>query len=124
MFLNDVDKYFAIPLFFCESNIEEANNELMSRIGDDEKAIPILLLPKSNNELEKTVLELKYNILKEHFTLHSPETYLERADLYEYLSETNGYLLFTYFYKRYYYSCKKIEIKFSKYENYYCTFRT
>ncbi len=112
VFLNDVDKYFAIPLFFCESNIEEANNELMSRIGDDEKAIPILLLPKSNNELEKTVLELKYNILKEHFTLHSPETYLERADLYEYLSETNGYLLLHTFTKDIITHVKKLRLNF------------
>lgn len=91
-FLSDIDKYFAIPLFFCESNIEKANNDLLLRIKDDKKAIPILLLP-NNNHMKELLLNLRYNILKEHFTLHNPDNYLERTVAYDYLSETNGYLL-------------------------------
>lgn len=91
-FLKEVDKYFAIPLFFCETNIEEANNKLITKINNDKNAIPILLLPNSDN-IKDLVLRLNYNILKEHFTLHNPNNYLERAQSYEYLSEKNGYLL-------------------------------
>lgn len=91
-FLKDVDKYFAIPLFFCESNIEKTNTDLLSKVKDDKKAVPILLVP-NNEHLKELLLNLKYNILKEHFTLHNPDSYLDRADAYDYLSQENGYLL-------------------------------
>lgn len=91
-FLKDVDKYFAIPLFFCESNIEKTNAYLLSKVKDDKKAVPILLVP-NNDHLKELLLNLKYNILKEHFTLHNPDSYLGRADAYDYLSGENGYLL-------------------------------
>ena len=110
-FLKDIDKYFAIPLFFCESNIEKANSDLMLRIKDDKKAIPILLLPSSNH-MNELLLNLKYNILKEHFTLHNPDNYLERAVVYDYLSETNGYLLLHTFTKNIISHVKKLRANF------------
>lgn len=89
-FLKDVDKYFAIPLFFCETDIEEANKLLLDMIKNDKKAIPILLLPKNNNN---TINLLKYNILKEHFSLHNPNDISDRIESYKYLNDVNGFLL-------------------------------
>ena len=91
-FLADVSAYFAIPLFFCESNIEETNKRLLESIKDDKRAIPILLVCNNENKME-LFEQLQYNILKEHFTLHNPDTYKDRSDIYNYLSQNNGYLL-------------------------------
>ncbi len=91
-FLKDVDKYFAIPLFFCETNIEEANKKLLEDVKDDEKAIPILLLSKNEN-LSNLQQVMEYNILKEHFTLHNPYNIADRNQTYDYLQQMKGYLL-------------------------------
>ncbi len=91
-FLMDVDKYFAIPLFFCESDIVETNHELLKRIENDDKAIPILLVSK-NEDVDHLITLLDYNILKEHFTLHDPCDISDRNKSYEYLNDSEGFLL-------------------------------
>lgn len=91
-FLKDVTYYFSIPLFFCENNIEETNKKHLERISLDSKAIPVLLLCNNRNK-ESLFNILEYNLLKEHFTLHNPDDYKNRSELYEYLSQKNGYLL-------------------------------
>ncbi len=91
-FIKDVDKYFAIPLFFCETNIEDANKLLVRQIQNDNKAIPILLLCKNTN-LKDLILLLDYNIVKEHFTLHNPNDITDRDEVYDYLNEKEGFLL-------------------------------
>lgn len=92
MFLKDVDKFFAIPLFFCETNIEKANEELMKRVENSSKAVPVLLLCK-NKYLSNLIFLLNYNILKEHFTLHNPKDILDRNETYDYLNSQEGFLL-------------------------------
>ena len=91
-FLRDVDKYFAIPLFFCETNIEDANRLLLKQIENDSKAIPILLLCKNQN-LNDLILLLDYHIIKEHFTLHNPDNIKDRDEVYDYLNDKEGFLL-------------------------------
>ena len=91
-FLKDVDNFFAIPLFFCETNIEKANEELIKRIDNNSKAIPILLLCK-NQHLNNLIFMLNYNILKEHFTLHDSKDITDRNETYDYLNSQGGFLL-------------------------------
>lgn len=91
-FLKDVDKYFAIPLFFCETDIKEANFSLLQKVGKDERAIPILLLCK-NNELGEMEPLFSYRIMKEHFTLHDPNDISDRDEVYDYLNQIDGFLL-------------------------------
>ena len=92
VFLRDVDNFFAIPLFFCETNIEKANNELIKNIENNPKAIPILLMCK-NKHLNNLIFLLNYNILKEHFTLHNPKDISDRNETYDYLNSQEGFLL-------------------------------
>lgn len=92
IFLRDVDNFFAIPLFFCETNIEKANDDLIKRVENDPKAIPILLMCKNQN-LNNLIFLLNYNILKEHFTLHNPEDISDRNETYDYLNSQEGFLL-------------------------------
>ena len=92
IFLQDVDNFFAIPLFFCETDIEKANTELVKQIENDPKAIPILLMCK-NQHLNNLIFMLNYNILKEHFTLHSPKDISDRNATYDYLNSQEGFLL-------------------------------
>ena len=92
VFLKDVDNYFAIPLFFCETNIEKANLDLVKYAESDKRAIPILLLCK-NKYLKNLIFLLDYNILKEHFTLHNPNDVSDRNETYEYLNNKEGFLL-------------------------------
>lgn len=91
-YLQDVDKYFAIPLFFFETDIDEANTKLIDKVENDKKAIPVLLLPR-NNSVEKTSEMMNYRILKEHFSLHSPSDISDRNESYDYLSQIGGILL-------------------------------
>lgn len=91
-FLMDVDKYFAIPLFFFETDIDDANIKLLNKIKGDSRAIPVLLLPK-NESISRTQEIMKYKILKEHFSLHSPKDISDRDDAYDYLSQIGGILL-------------------------------
>ncbi len=92
VFLRDVDKFFAIPLFFCETNIEKANEELLKQIENSSKAIPILLLCR-NQYVNNLIGLMDYNILKEHFTLHDPKNISDRNETYDYLNSQEGFLL-------------------------------
>ncbi|MBR3249630.1 MAG: amidohydrolase family protein [Clostridia bacterium] len=92
IFLRDVDGFFAIPLFFCETDIEKANTELINRVENDSRAIPILLMCKNEN-LNNLIFLLNYNILKEHFTLHNPHDISDRNETYDYLNSKGGFLL-------------------------------
>lgn len=92
IFLRDVDNFFAIPLFFCETNVEKANVDLIKRVENDSKAIPILLMCK-NQYLSNLIFLLNYNILKEHFTLHNPKDISDRNETYDYLNSQEGFLL-------------------------------
>ena len=60
IFLRDVDNFFAIPLFFCETNVEKANADLIKRVENDPRAIPILLMCKNQN-LNNLIFLLNYN---------------------------------------------------------------
>lgn len=91
-FLKDVDRYWAIPLFFCEYDIDKTNEDLLNQIKNDEKAVPILLLTK-NESLDRLKDMMQYKIIKEHFMLHSPLDITDRDDTYDYLSQIEGYLL-------------------------------
>ena len=92
IFLRDVNNFFAIPLFFCETNVEKANYNLIKRVEDNSKAIPILLMCKNQN-LNNLIFLLNYNILKEHFTLHNPKDISDRNETYDYLNSQEGFLL-------------------------------
>ncbi len=92
VFIREVDNFFAIPLFFCETDIEKANAELIRQIENNPKAIPILLMCK-NQHLNNLIFMLNYNILKEHFTLHSPKDISDRNATYDYLNSQEGFLL-------------------------------
>lgn len=92
VFLKDVDKFFAIPLFFCETNIEQANDQLIKKIEKNPKAIPVLLMCK-NQYLNNLIFLLNYKILKEHFTLHDPKNISDRNEIYDYLNGKEGFLL-------------------------------
>lgn len=92
IFLKDVDNFFAIPLFFCETNIEQANDDLIKRIENNPKAIPVLLMCK-NQCLKNLIFLLDYKILKEHFTLHNPQDISDRNETYDYLNSKEGFLL-------------------------------
>lgn len=92
VFLKDVDNFFAIPLFFCETNIEQANKMLIKEVENNPKAIPILLLCKNQN-INNLIFLLNYNILKEHFTLHNPKDISDRNETYDYLNSQEGFLL-------------------------------
>lgn len=91
-FLKDVDKYFAIPLFFFETDIDKANDKLLKKIEEDKKAVPILLLPR-NESINRTKNIMQYKILKEHFSLHSPKDISDRDSAYDFLSQIGGILL-------------------------------
>lgn len=92
IFLRDVNNFFAIPLFFCETNVEKANYNLIKRVEDNSKAIPILLMCKNQN-INNLIFLLNYNILKEHFTLHNPKDISDRNETYDYLNSQEGFLL-------------------------------
>ena len=79
-------------MFFCETNVEKANYNLIKRVEDNSKAIPILLMCKNQN-LNNLIFLLNYNILKEHFTLHNPKDISDRNETYDYLNSQEGFLL-------------------------------
>lgn len=91
-FIDKIDNFFAIPIVFCETDIIGANQYVLDYSMKHEKAIPVLLIGDNCN-FERIASMSKYNIFKEHFSLHSCDGVSERNMIYDYISSSNGYLL-------------------------------
>ena len=88
-YTSQLDNFFAIPLFFKESNIQECNQYVIDyckRIG---KGIPVLLLD------DNKYFNDNYNnaIFKEHFLLNKYDDYKSRDLFYDFLNQNGGFLL-------------------------------
>lgn len=88
-YVSKLDDFFALPLFFKESNIQECNRFVIDYCNNIGKGIPVLLVDdnKSFND--------NYHIamFKEHFLLNKYEDYKYRSLYYEFLNENSGFLL-------------------------------
>lgn len=88
-YINKLDAFFAIPLFFKESNIEECNNYVEAYCNRTNKGIPVFIINDN--------MFFKHNyyiaLFKEHFLLNNFENWKNRSLYYEYLSNNEGFLL-------------------------------
>ena len=100
-FVDKLDKFFAIPIVFCETDIVSANQYVLNYSDKQNKAIPVLLIG-DNCKFETIASMSKYNIFKEHFSLHNCEDFAKRNMIYDYISNSNGYLLLHTFQEKIY----------------------
>ena len=89
-YIKKLDGFFAIPLFFKESDIKNCNDYLIKYCLNCEKAIPVLLIDSNENF---KIEDCRTPIFKEHFLLHNSNEYQSRSLYYDYLHNNNGYLL-------------------------------
>lgn len=88
-YLQQLDGFYAMPLVFKEVSVSDSNIYVTNI---DEKycnGIGVFLLENNNNNLSI----YRYNILKEHFLLHHEDEWTVRSDSYDFLNETNGFLI-------------------------------
>ena len=88
-YLDTLEDFFAIPIIFKETNIQEENKKIIKAINDYGKGIPVLLI----DDNDKYNDAIGYLIMKEHFLLHKASNYPNRTRYYEYLNNNEGFLL-------------------------------
>lgn len=88
-YVSKLDDFFALPLFFKESDIQECNRFVINYCNNIGKGIPTLLI--DDNKFFRD--DYKFSIFKEHFLLNKYEDYKSRSLYYEFLDENNGFLI-------------------------------
>lgn len=88
-YLQQLDAYYAMPLVFKELSVTDANIYLSNVITKYDNGIGVFLLENNTNDL--TIY--RQNILKEHFLLHHEDEWFLRTDSYDFLNNTNGFLI-------------------------------
>ena len=91
-FVKRLDYFFAIPIVFCETDIPKANNYVLKYSQNNSGAVAVFLIDENKN-FEEFVSQTRFNIFKEHFSLHNCEDVLKRSSAYDYISQNDGYLL-------------------------------
>ncbi len=88
-YTEQLDDFFAIPLFFKETKIEDCNQYVIDYCKEKKKGIPTLLLDTNEN------FKGNYDIalFKEHFLMNDFLDWKDRSNYYEFLSENRGFLL-------------------------------
>lgn len=88
-YIKKLDNFFAIPLFFKETNIEDCNQYVIDYCKKINKGIPTLLI-NNNNKFSDN-----YNIalFKEHFLLNDFLDWKDRSNYYDFLADNDGFLL-------------------------------
>lgn len=88
-YISRLDDFFALPLFFKESNIRMCNEYVLNYCNEIKKGIPVLLIDDNINYDDT----YKIALFKEHFLLHKYEDWNKRSLFYDFLNENEGYLL-------------------------------
>lgn len=88
-YTKELDNFFAIPLFFKETDIQKCNKYVIDYCNKYKKGIPTLLI--DNNKY----FDSNYNIaiFKEHFLLNDFLDWKDRTNYYDFLNSNEGYLL-------------------------------
>ena len=88
-YVSTLDDFFALPLFFKETNIRECNEYLKQFCEENHKGIPVYLLDDNKNFTGNHDIA----IFKEHFLMNDYLKWEERSLSYEFLNDNEGYLL-------------------------------
>lgn len=84
-----LDDFFAIPLFFKETNIERCNQFVINYCKKNNKGIPVLLIDKN----DKFIGDYSVLLFKEHFLVNDFLDWRDRSKFYDFLNDNEGYLL-------------------------------
>lgn len=88
-YLSTLKDFFAIPLFFKETSIQNANKFVIDYCNEHQKGIPVLCVDDNSTYND----EYNISIFKEHFLLNRYEESHNRSLYYDFLNDNNGYLL-------------------------------
>lgn len=91
-YVKNLDSFIVMPMVFKETDINEANNDIINYFNDNLRAVPVLLVP-NDKDFDNNFRIMKYNILKEHFLVHDYNDYKDRSLGYQYLSDNQGFLI-------------------------------
>ncbi len=85
-YISSLNNFFAIPIIFKETNIIQENIFVSNYCDIHKNGIPV-------NIISNEFFIPKYNIWKEHFLLNDYQEIELRKKTYEYLNDTNGFLI-------------------------------
>jgi len=88
-YLSKLKDFFAIPIFFKETLLHDANNYVIDFCKKNKKGIPVLCVDNNSTFSDN----YGASIFKEHFLINKYDEFKNRSLYYDFLNDNNGYLL-------------------------------